>query len=107
MPLDKSTCIKFYKRKDIQKAIINHAKNKEIGMRYHEFFGKRPDILNYHQEILELSLRNLTSFHCSEEIWSNPLQLSPELKKQDLNELRIGWDLVLDIDCPDWEFSKL
>ncbi|MBI2661842.1 hypothetical protein HYX11_00090 [Candidatus Woesearchaeota archaeon] len=107
MPLDKSTCIKFYKRKDIQEAIINHAKNKEIGMRYHDFFGKRPDILNYPKEILELSLRNLTSFHCSEEIWSNPLQLSPELKKQDLNELRIGWDLVLDIDCPDWEFSKL
>lgn len=107
MPLDKSICLKFYKRKDIQEAIVEHAKNKEIGMRYNEFFGKRPDTLTYPKDVLELALNGLSSFHCSEELWSNPLNLSSTITKQEMETLRIGWDLVLDIDCPDWEFSKL
>src|SRR3989338_4038429 len=107
MPLSLSTCLKFYKRKDIQIAIIEHARNKEIGMRYNDKFGKRPDILSYPKDILELALNGITSFHASEEIWHNPLSISSELPKSELEQLRAGWDLVLDIDCPDWEFSKL
>ena len=107
MPLDLSTCLKFYKRKDIQLAIVEHAKNKEIGMRYNDKFGKRPDILSYPKDVLELALNGVTSFHCSEELWHNPLSISSELKKTELEQLRSGWDIVLDIDCPDWEFSKL
>ena len=107
MPLDISTCLKFYKRKDIQLAIVEHAKNKEIGMRYNDKFGKRPDILTYPKDVLELALNGVTSFHCSEEIWHNPLSISSDLPKSELEQLRSGWDVVLDIDCPDWEFSKL
>ncbi|MFH1606763.1 MAG: hypothetical protein ABIC91_05435, partial [Nanoarchaeota archaeon] len=97
--------------------MIDHAKNKEIGMRYGTIFGKRPDILAYPRDILELTLQNLNSpnweptkaisFHASEEIWENPLEISSNLTKKDFDELRIGWDLVLDIDCPDWEISKI
>src|SRR3989344_8354987 len=105
--LDKGVCVRFYKRKDIQDAIIAHAKNKEIGFRYIDAFGKRPDILTYPKEILELSLRGVTSFHASEELWENPLDLESSKSKKELNQLRSGWDLVLDIDCIDWEFSKL
>ncbi len=105
--LDKGLCVRFYKRKDIQDAIIAHAKNKEIGMRYNESFGKRPDVLAYPKEILELSLRGVTSLHASEELWDNPLELDSSKSKKDLDQLRIGWDLVLDIDCIDWEFSKI
>ncbi len=107
MPLSLSTCLKFYKRKDIQLAIVEHAKNKEIGMRYNDKFGKRPDTLTYPKDVLELALNGLTSFHCSEELWHNPLSISSELSKSELEQFRSGWDLVLDIDCPDWEFSRL
>ncbi len=107
MPLDLSTCLKFYKRKDIQLALVEHARNKEIGMRYNDKFGKRPDILTYPKDVLELALNGITSFHASEEIWHNPLSISSELPKSELEQLRSGWDVVLDIDCPDWEFSKL
>ncbi len=107
MPLDLSTCLKFYKRKDIQQAIVEHARNKEIGMRYNDKFGKRPDVLTYPKDVLELALNGVTSFHSSEEIWHNPLSISSELPKSELDQLRSGWDVVLDIDCPDWEFSKL
>ncbi|MEK6939255.1 MAG: DNA primase small subunit domain-containing protein [Nanoarchaeota archaeon] len=105
--LDKGICVRFYKRKDIQDAIIAHAKNKEIGVRYNDSFGKRPDILSYPKEILELSLRGVTSFHASEEIWDNPLELESNKSKKDLDQLRVGWDLVLDIDCKFVDYSKI
>jgi hypothetical protein len=105
--LDKGTCLRFYKRKDVQDAIIEHAQNKEVGVRFNNYFGKRPDILMYPQEVLEFALRGATSFHCSEELWENPLELSSDLSKKELDQLRTGWDLILDIDCPDWEFSKI
>ncbi len=66
--LDKGTCLRYYKRKEIQEAMVEHALNKEVGLRYGESFGKRPDILMYPQEILELAKRGATSFHSSEEI---------------------------------------
>ena len=105
--LSKSTTLKFYKRRDIQDAMIEHAQRKEIGVRYEETFGKRPDILMYPNEILELALKNVTSFHASEELWANPLALNSNITKKEMEELRVGWDLVLDIDCKDWELSKL
>jgi ribosomal protein L37AE/L43A len=105
--LDKGTCLRFYKRPDIQQALVEHARNKEVGMRYNESYGKRPDILGYPRDVVELAKRGVTSFHASEEIWINPLEISSQLKKKDLDTLRSGWDLVLDIDCPDWEISKL
>ena len=107
MTLSKSTCLKFYKRKDIQDAMVLHAQNKEIGMRYGEMFGKRPDTLTYPRDILELALREVTSFHASEELWSNPLSLSSTMSKKDLDQLRTGWDLVLDIDCKIMEYSRI
>ncbi|MFH1275939.1 MAG: DNA primase small subunit domain-containing protein [Candidatus Woesearchaeota archaeon] len=105
--LTKSTLLKFYKQINIQQAMLEHAENKELGTRYADYFGKRPDILSYPRDIIELALQGVTSFHISEEIWSNPLALGSNLTKKDLEELRQGWDLVLDIDCPDWEISKI
>ncbi len=105
--LDKGTCLRFYKRKDIQEAMVAHAKQKEIGLRYNESFGKRPDIISYPKEIIELALRGVTSFHASEELWENPLELESSKSKKELDELRVGWDLVLDIDCKFIDYSKI
>ncbi len=105
--VDKGTCLRFYKRKDIQNAIIAAAGNREIGIRYGDGFGKRPDILIYPREVLELALQGATSFHCSEERWSNPISLSSEGNRKDQDELRTGWDLLLDIDCAFLEYSKI
>jgi len=102
-----SQTLSYYKRKDVQRLILEYAKNKEIGVRFNESFGKRPDVLNYDNDILESAKSGATSFHCSEETWSNPLQLNPNLRRNEMDELRTGWDLILDIDCPYWNFSKL
>src|SRR3989338_7270034 len=99
--------LSYYKRKDIQEEMILAAKNKEIAVRYDDKFGSRPDALNNNGDILELAKQKATSFHSSEELWINPLQLGPNLKKHELDSLRIGWDLVLDIDCSFYEYSKI
>lgn len=99
--------LSYYKRRDVQKALVEQAQNKEIAIRFSDFFGKRPDILMYEDDVLEFAKKKATSFHCSEELWLNPLNLKSEMKKQEIEELRIGWDLILDIDCHHFAYSKL
>ena len=90
-----STLLKYYKRSDVQKAIVQAAENKEIAVVYgSKGYGKRPDILKYPNDVLTLAKQGATSFHCSEELWNNPLELHPGLSKTELDNLRIGWDLV-------------
>lgn len=105
--MDKGTVLRHYKRKDIQQAMIEHAQSREVAARYGDSFGKRPDILNYPKEVIELAINGATSFHCSEERWFNPLQLTTNNTKKEIEELREGWDLVLDIDCKFFDYSKL
>ena len=107
MALPISTILQHYKRPEIQQEILANAKDREIAVRFEDIFGPRPDTLTYPGDILELAKQGATSFHASEELWSNPLQLNPDMKRHELEKLRKGWDLVIDVDCPYWEFSKL
>ncbi|MEM2915817.1 MAG: hypothetical protein QXT19_00445 [Candidatus Woesearchaeota archaeon] len=103
-----STLLKHYKRRDIQEEIIEAAKDKEVAVKYGDKgFGKRPDVLQHEKDVLEFAKNGATSFHCSEELWHNPLQLEIGMKKQELDALRKGWDLVLDVDCPWLEYSQI
>lgn len=99
--------IKYYARKDIQKALLEQSPSKEVGVRYKEIFGKRPDILQFENDIFEFVKKGATSFHISEEIWNDPMELSTGLTKKQLDDQRKGWDLILDIDCAYWDYSKL
>jgi len=96
-----------YLRKDIQELILACAKNREVAVKFDYGFGKRPDVLMYKSDIADFARQGATSFHCSEELWKNPLELKPGMSKKELDSLRIGWDLVLDIDCPFLEYSKI
>ena len=97
----------YYKRKDVQKALVNFSHNREAVPRYFEGFGKRPDTLQYESDVLALAEKGATSFHASQELWEDPLQISTEMSEEDVRRLRIGWDLIIDIDCKIWELSKL
>ncbi len=99
--------LQYYKRRDVQDAILRHAEHREVSPRYGEGFGKRPDALFNPTDILEFAKRRSTSFHCSEERWENPLNIQTGANRKDVDALRIGWDLVLDIDAPNWELSRL
>lgn len=105
---EKAKVLRFYKREDIQSAILKNAEGREVAVRFGDRgFGKRPDVLRYGRDILEFAISGATSFHISEERWLNPLQLSTDMAKGEQDELRTGWDLIIDIDSPDLEYSKL
>ncbi len=97
----------YYSRKDVQEEILRFSKSREVVARYFESFGKRPDTLEYSNDILQQVKKGATSFHCSEEIWHDPLRLSTELSKSQLDELRTGWDLLIDIDSKYFDYSKI
>lgn len=100
--------IGYYLRKEIVKELLDISKNREVAVLFNgESFGKRPDTLQYENDIRELVKTGATSFHVSEEHWSNPLALKAQMTKKELDDLRIGWDLVLDIDSKHLEYSKI
>lgn len=104
--------LKFYSRKDIQKEIVSIASNREVQVWFKSSTGelvrgKRPDMVQFEGDILDLARKGATSFHLSEERWKNPLELKPGMTQKQLDDLRIGWDLVLDIDCSFLEYSKI
>ena len=96
----------YYSRPEIQKAIFYFCDKREVCPRYFEGFGKRPDSLQYPGDVFELVKKGATSFHCSEEIWKNPLNIETGMSAEKLNEIREGWDLLIDIDCKWFEYSK-
>lgn len=98
----------YYSRKDIQNAIFSFSTNREIAPSYMmESFGTRPDSFQYPGDIFELAKKGATSFHCSEELWSDPLKISTGMNEKQANELRIGWDFLLDIDSKYLDYSKI
>ncbi|MDO8556164.1 MAG: hypothetical protein Q7R96_03255 [Nanoarchaeota archaeon] len=102
-----SPFLRYYSRKDVQQRIVEVAQSREVGVRYPDGgFGKRPEVLQYPSEVLDLAKRGAVSFHMSEERWSDALQLRPGMSRGELDNLRIGFDLMFDIDCKFIEFSK-
>ncbi|MFW6310715.1 MAG: hypothetical protein ACOC1K_00605 [Nanoarchaeota archaeon] len=97
----------YYSRPEVQKAIYEFCKNREICPRYFEGFGKRPDSFQYISEVFEVVKKGATSFHCSEELWKEPLDIKTGMSEEEANELRTGWDLLIDIDCPYFDYSKI
>ena len=102
----RSITFMYYSNPEIKKAIFEFSKNRECVPRYFEGFGKRPDSFQYESDILEQVRKGATSFHGSEELWSDPLEISTNLSKKEFDDLRIGWDLLMDIDSPYLEYSK-
>lgn len=97
----------YYSRPEILKAIFSFSKNREVVPRYFNGFGKRPDTLQYESDIFELVKKGATSFHCSEELWKNPLEIETGMQSKQLDNLRKGWDLLIDIDSKYIDYSKI
>ena len=105
IPTDVS--LSHYKRSDVQEEMLANARDREVAVKFNDNFGKRPDVLRHASDILEMAKQGATSFHASEELWKNPLQLDTSMRRQELDSLRIGWDLVIDIDCAVFDYSKI
>ena len=98
----------YYARKEIQKAMFEFCKHRETVANFNnKFFAKRPDTFDYQQDILNQANQGATSFHCSEEIWENPLDINTDMTPQQYNKIRTGWDFLIDIDSPFLDYGKI
>lgn len=97
----------WYSRESVQRAILEAARDREVASIYKEGnFGKRPNVLNHPGDILQAVAEGSVSFHGSLEHWSNPMKLDVGMTKPDQDRLRIGWDIFIDPDVPDFEIAK-
>jgi hypothetical protein len=100
--------LSHYSRKEIQKAMFEFCKNREtIGNFNNKFFAKRPDCFDYPTDIFNAAKQGATSFHCSEELWEDPIQINTDMTPEQYNEKRIGWDFLIDIDSPFLDYGKI
>lgn len=98
----------YYSRPEIQKAMFEFCKNREtVANHNNQFFAKRPDTFDYPSDILLQAKNGATSFHTSEEIWTDPLKINTNMTPQEYNAIKTGWDLLLDIDSPFLDYGKI
>lgn len=99
--------LSWYKKPEVAQKIIEQAEDREVSIRFGDYFGKRPNIIQHPKDVLDFAKKKATSFHASEELWANPMMLRAGMPKKEMDDLRIGWDLILDIDCTYWPVAKL
>ena len=100
--------VEYYSRPDVQKAILDVSKSREIVSVFKDGrFGKRPDMLQYPEDIMQSVKTGSVSFHGSVERWNQPMKLDAGMTKQQLDALRSGWDVLIDIDVPDFGIAKV
>ena len=98
----------YYTNPKVQEALVKFAIDREVVPSYNmQAFGKRPDVLQYPSDITGLVKKGATSFHASEELWEDPLRIDSEMNLKELNSLRKGWDLLIDVDSPFLDCSKI
>ena len=96
-PPFRSEILNYYSRDDILNEMMKFSVKREfVGALKNGSYFKRPSIVQYPSDIINMVKNNVTSFHCSVERWSNPMQLSTQTKNYD--NIRSGFDLLIDID---------
>ena len=100
--------LQYYGRRDIQKELVEFAEHREVGVKLNnKGFAPRPDVLQFENDVFELARQGATSFHMSEERWYDPLALQSGMSRKELDELRLGFDCVLDIDTPFFSYAQI
>ncbi|MAG23974.1 hypothetical protein CMI47_00190 [Candidatus Pacearchaeota archaeon] len=98
----------YYSNPKVQEVLLKFAVDREVVPSYMgEAFGKRPDTIQYPSDLNGLVKKGATSLHCSEEIWNNPLELNSDMGEGEMDALRKNWDLLIDIDSPYLDYSKI
>jgi len=91
--------LNYYSRPDIQEMLLSFSKEREVvGSLKDGSYLNRPDILIYPKDITERVRKGVVAFHCSVEKWFNPMQLSTNLSQKEMDDLRKGFDFIIDID---------
>lgn len=98
----------YYSRKEIQEFLVEFGKNREVVSVYKDGkYGERPDVLLSSADVISKVEEGAIAFHCTAERFENPMLLSAGMLKEEFDNLRIGWDLVIDVDVKDFEIAKI
>ena len=91
--------LRYYSNPLIQEKMLSIAKNREVVVSVEDgSYLKRPDVLLYPKDIEERVKKGAVAFHCSVERWLQPMQLSTNLRQEEIENLREGFDFLIDID---------
>ncbi len=94
----------YYSRPDVQSFLMEFSRNREVvGVFKNGSYSTRPNTLVYPQDILAMVKEGSLEFHCSIERWSQPMSL----RTDNYEPLRIGWDVIFDLDCKMFEHGKI
>ncbi|MCD6591330.1 MAG: hypothetical protein J7K72_05150 [Candidatus Aenigmarchaeota archaeon] len=94
----------YYSREDVQEFLINFGRNREVvGVFKTGSYSQRPNILVYPNDIVAMVKTGVIEFHSSLERWSQPMNI----KLENYEKFRVGWDLILDVDCENIEHGKI
>ncbi len=91
----------YYEQDEVVERVVKTSEYREVAPTYPQGYGRRPDAINFPGDFLQLVENGAVAFHASVERWRNPLLID---QVDDLDRLREGWDLVIDIDC-DYSFE--
>jgi len=106
--MKQSVAIQHYSNSEVMKEIARVSLDREVAVQIQGgHYGRRPDIIQFPNEVGQLARSGATSFHISQERWFDPMQLSQDSTKRQLDALRKGWDLIIDIDCPWFDYSTI
>ena len=106
--MEQKEILKYYSNERLQKILWELAKDREFACRDAEgIYFKRPGMLHYPKDIISKVIEGAVSFHLSVERWRNVMDLE-NAKEKDYQELRKGWDWIIDIDsAKGLEFAKV
>jgi hypothetical protein len=105
--LSQKEIVEYYSREDVLEKMMSLTENREIVGRKGDSYGKRPSIVQYPSDFIDMAKQGFSSFHFSIERWSSPSMLKPGLTKEMLAKLRIGWDLLIDVDTKNFLAGKI
>jgi hypothetical protein len=92
-----SEIVDYYSKDDILNEMMKISRDREfVGAYKNGSYYKRPNIIQFPSDIIQMAKNHVTSFHCSVERWNNPMQISTQTKNY--SDLRKGFDFLIDID---------
>lgn len=93
--ITRSQILQYYSDERISSQIFRYSTGREVaGALWDGSYDKRPNMLQFPSDVVQMARKGITSFHYSAERWSNPMALT----SSNYSELRTGWDVVIDID---------
>ncbi|MCJ7479091.1 MAG: hypothetical protein MUP63_02830 [Candidatus Nanohaloarchaeota archaeon QJJ-7] len=94
----------YYLREDVTEEVVRISEEREVAPTFPYGYGSRPDAVNFPGDFKQFVEDGAVAFHGSVERWRNPMLID----ETDSDDLREGWDLIMDIDCDeDLEFAKV